>query len=256
MRDVLEWLNRAGPSLDAEGAVRKRDVAALLESINRDQIEPMIEWLNELSDEPPRRRAATLGWWLKRRVVNHMLDDCLVFPQLDQPTETGGWAVKWVPDKSARQDRRRWISLVQAIAWLAERGLLSKLRRCARAGCRRWFLRKKSNYKFCSSACGYAARADEPARKERTRNYMREFQRRRRIEQMFPDSRRALRAAGYTYSGRKGRCRECSAELEWWTRTRGKIKKIPVQQIGDRIRVHWSPHDIEPTSEGRRATPC
>lgn len=249
---MVEWLNRPGPALDADGSVSERDRAALVESINRDRIEPTIEWLNELSNEPAIRGTVTVGWMLKRDIMNALLESCLVFPRFEKPTESGGWVVEWLPSKDSHEDYRRWISLVQAVAWLVERGLLSRLRRCARSDCKRWFLRKKSDNKFCLTTCGYAARAGEPERKEKKRNYMREFQRRERIKQKFPHNRRDLPATGYKYSGRKSLCCDCSAELEWWTRARGKIRKIPVQQIGERVRIHWSPHDIKPTLKGRR----
>jgi len=114
-------------------------------------------------------------------------------------------------------------------------------------------LRAKSSTKFCSPTCGRLARAEDPKRKQHKSDYMRIFERRKRIERVFYGATRdGLRRKGYQESGRTSRCSDCRAELEWWRRPRGAIKKIPVQQVQGTVRVHWSPHDIEPTAEGRR----
>jgi hypothetical protein len=166
-RDFVEWLNQVGPEPDVDGCVPSRDSEALLESVIRDSAEPIIEWLNDLSKNPPRRGRVSAGWIHHRRMVNQMVEHCLVYPQFSSPNPGGGLRVKWIPTKNVTDDQRRWISCTHAIVWMEERGLLSQLERCYLSTCRRWFIRKKTDQKFCSTGCGIAVREAEPSRRDK-----------------------------------------------------------------------------------------
>ena len=80
----------------------------------------------------------------------------------------GVWTVQWEPYNSSEGPVRLWLELVDL-------GLHSRLRRCARRKCRRWYYARFDHTSFHSIKCRDAAAKEDPTRRERRRKYERDY---------------------------------------------------------------------------------
>jgi hypothetical protein len=195
---LVTWLN--GPRLqevvvstgDSEEGVK---VAMLRSSAVREMIEPLIELLNDMKRwsryGPPsysekksvqrmkrsgrrvRQRMNPKTWRLTLSIANPQIENCLVFPQITQPTKTG-WDIRWLPDPKANEDQRFMTAAIQQVLSLAQRNLLSRVRRCAYEPCGRWFDGRNPKKDFHAEECRNKAHYADltPETKEEKRKYM------------------------------------------------------------------------------------
>ena len=82
----------------------------------------------------------------------------------------GAWTVHWEAWKydSPAAAVKLWLELVGI-------GVVSRLRRCARKKCRRWYYARFDHTSFHSIKCRDAAAKEDPTRRERRRNYERDY---------------------------------------------------------------------------------
>jgi hypothetical protein len=186
---LIAWLN--APRIEeveiriGEADTTSREkLSGLRESVTRERIEPVIEWLNAMSTYSRYRqnRKQLVGMDLTREIVNVMLRKCLVFPQLD-PTKPGMQpTVSWLPDPKAHEDRRHYIELLQVILYAFDHDWLSRLHRCAYEPCKRWFDAKDPRKKFHSASCKKCSYNESPRGKQKKRRYMKRYMRKYRKE--------------------------------------------------------------------------
>jgi hypothetical protein len=177
IRRLAAWLNR--PHVGEAPMGDARAIRALKDSALRGLVEPVIEYIADLSQELPTRRGVRAGWLLQRMGVNTLLEVCLVYPQLEIPSRQG-WKITWRPDEHTHEDNRERIQLLQGIVSYAERGWMRLLRRCRQ--CRRWFCSKDPKKKFCSDSCRKRNYRQSESGRAKRRAYMRRYMRRYREE--------------------------------------------------------------------------
>jgi hypothetical protein len=186
---LIAWLN--APRIDeVEICVSDADTTnseklnGLRESVTRERIEPVIEWLNRMTTYSRYRqnRKQLAGMFLTRRVVNAMLRECLVFPQLNQTKPGMRPTVNWLPDPKAHEDQQRHIESLQMILYAFDRDWLLRLRRCAYQPCGRWFDAKDPRKKFHSASCKKCSFNESPRAKQKKRKYMKRYMRKYRKE--------------------------------------------------------------------------
>lgn len=81
-----------------------------------------------------------------------------------------GGIVKWEVEKfgGLADAIRSWLELVS-------RGLLGRLKQCARKNCGKWLFAKFTHAAFCSLECRDAAAREDPGRHERRKEYERRY---------------------------------------------------------------------------------
>lgn len=174
---LVTWLNAPRvQEVDARYGDVAADIkiAALRSSIVREMIEPLIELLNDMrrwsqcgplkysekkaferikrSGRRVRRRMNPKTWRLALSIANRQIENCLVFPQITQPTKTG-WNIRWLPDPKATEDQRFMTAAMQQVLSLAEQNVLSRVRQCAHEPCGRWFDGRNPKKEFHTEKC-------------------------------------------------------------------------------------------------------
>jgi hypothetical protein len=180
---VIAWLN--SPRIEYTGnrtenpTRREQELKTFSDSVTRERIEPVIEWLNDLTTYSSYRqnRMQLVGMAITRRNINVLLRDCLIFPQLEPNKPGTEPTVKWVPDPNAPEDQREFIRCLQAILYAFERGWLFRLRRCAYKPCGRWFEAKDPRKRFHSMSCKKRSYSESPSSKHKKRKYMKLYMR-------------------------------------------------------------------------------
>lgn len=176
---IQEVASRTGnPVGTEEEANRFRD------SLTRERIEPVIYWLNDITmySRYRQNRKQLVGMDLKRDIVNSLLRNCLVFPQLVSSKPGTEPTVRWLPDPNANDDQRNFIECLQAILYAFDRGWLSRVHRCAYEPCGRWFEAKDPRKRFHSATCKKRSYSASSKSKQKKRIYMRRYMRKYRNE--------------------------------------------------------------------------
>ena len=179
---LIAWLNapRINEVEIGTGDVSSEEkLSQLRDSVVRELIEPLIEWLNMVTTYSHYRqnRKQRVGMVLTQATVNRMLRDCLVFPQLD-PIKPGMQpSVSWIPDPRAAEGLSYIIKWQQAILYAFDRGWLSRLKRCAYEPCGRWFDTRDPRKQFHSTNCKKRSYDKSPQGKQRKRAYMKAYMR-------------------------------------------------------------------------------
>jgi hypothetical protein len=178
IRRLAAWLNLPHVKEAPMGA-DARAIEALKDSGIRRLVEPIIEFIVDLSQELRTRRGVRvdLDWWFHRYAVNRLLEVCRVYPQLEIPSRQG-WKITWHPGRRLHEDSRDRIRVLQTMVSYAERGWLRLLRRCRQ--CQRWFCARDSRKKFCSDSCRKRDYRQSEAGRAKRRAYMKRYMRKYR----------------------------------------------------------------------------
>ena len=149
----------------------------MIEAVVRERVEPVIEWLNDWSKYYAFKQTETsrMGEEIRRRVINRMLENCRVYPQLGVAAPGKKPSVRWLADQNSRVDDRRHIEILQAIIYAFERDWLLRLRRCGYKNCALWFDARNARREFHSETCRKRAYAESPAGKEKRRKFMKKY---------------------------------------------------------------------------------
>ncbi len=83
------------------------------------------------------------------------------------------WTVTWKSKPSKKASPSEMLAFLNCCL-LKQRGLLDRIRQCARAGCGEWFFAKFDHQDFHSEECRKANLSADETRKEKRREYMRE----------------------------------------------------------------------------------
>ena len=151
----------------------------LREAVTRDRIEPLIEWLRNilLYTHYKQNRRQLIGMVFTERLVNLILRDCVVFPQLNPVRPGLEPTVEWVPRLEMSDDQKLFIRWMQGVIHVFEKGWLWRLRRCAYEPCGLWFEAKDPRKQFDSLNCKNRAYAESLAGKKKKRRYMKLYMR-------------------------------------------------------------------------------
>jgi hypothetical protein len=149
---LVAWLNAGGDRLQG--------VAGLLEIAER----------YRQAEARGTRRARQLMGWLKGK-ANGVLLHYHYLPVIHEMNDR--WEVEWLCAGGQAGEPAFVLLLLE----LAERGLIHSVRRCAKADCHRWFFAHYDHQRFDTDKCRIAALAEDPARKEERKAYMRELRR-------------------------------------------------------------------------------
>lgn len=103
-----------------------------------------------------------------RGEINTTLCDLKFYPIVADVK--GIWTVLWEAEEfgGIADAVRSWLELVS-------RGLLGRLKQCARKKCGKWLFAKFAHASFCSLECRDAAAKEDPGRHERRKEYERRY---------------------------------------------------------------------------------
>ena len=187
---LIAWLNEPRINeveiqIGEADTTRREKLSALREeSANRDLIEPVIDWLNDMTTFSRYRqnRLQLFGMQFTQELLNGTLKDCRVFPQINLTKPGMRPTVSWLPDTDVHEDRRDYIELLQVILYAFDRGWLWRVRRCAYEPCGRWYDAKDPRKKFHSASCKKRSYNESPRAKQKKRKYMKRYMRKYRKE--------------------------------------------------------------------------
>lgn len=146
---------------------------------------PLLAWLHA-SDTPEAERRRVVKLFelgeayqdsqdrherevLKER-VNGILDGLKYSPMVSN--DRGSWHIHWEAETKGSAADAVWLWLE-----LVARGLLSRLRRCARAKCPRWYFKRFDHTTFCSVKCRNADTKENPTKIEARKLYEKRYYR-------------------------------------------------------------------------------